>query len=357
MTNSAASGTVAWESPANIALVKYWGKHGNQLPRNPSVSLTLSRSVTITEVSWTRAGKNLRHRFLFEGHEYSGFEKRVLGYLDKITCLLPFLHEYSLSISSRNTFPHSSGISSSASSMSSLALCLIEIEGIITDTPLPESDFYRKASTLARLGSGSAARSVYGGFVHWGSTDALTGSSDEYAMPLHSGISPVFQNYHDAVLVVSSHPKALSSSAGHSLMEANPFAMARYESAGRNIHELFHILGSGDRDGFIKLVEQEALTLHGLILASDGGKILMEPATLEIIRKITEFRSETGLHPAFTLDAGPNVHLLYPDEERAAIKALIESTLAPLCENGRWIDDEVGTGPKKVAGCRLPVTS
>ncbi len=357
MKNSAAFGTIAWESPANIALVKYWGKHGNQLPQNPSLSMTLSRSVSRTEVNWKPAVGNPVHRFRFEGRENPKFEARVLGYLDKISALMPFLSQNELEINSLNTFPHSSGISSSASFMSSLALCLVDIESILMNQRLAEPEFFRRASTLARLGSGSAARSVYGGFVHWGASEAVAGSSDDYAIPVNGSIHEVFRNFHDAVLITSSQPKPLSSSAGHALMDSNPFAKVRYESARNNIGELMRILGSGDQDAFIHLVEQEALTLHGLILASDGGKILMEPATLEIIRKIREFRTETGLHPSFTLDAGPNVHLLYPDEERAAIKAFIENTLAPICENNRWIDDEVGTGPKRlpVAGCRLPV--
>ncbi len=348
MNPAGTTGTVAWESPANIALVKYWGKHGNQLPQNPSLSMTMSRSVSRTEVSWKPAVGNPVHRFRFEGRENPKFEARVLGYLDKISGLMPFLSHYSLEINSLNTFPHSSGISSSASFMSSLALCLVDMESILADHRLPESEFYHRASYVARLGSGSAARSVYGGFVHWGASPEIPGSSDEYAIPMNTGVHEVFRNYHDAVLIASSKPKPLSSSAGHALMDSNPFAEVRYAAARKNIGKLNHILGSGNLEAFIHLVEQEALTLHGLILASDGGKILMEPATLEIIRKIREFRTETGLHPAFTLDAGPNVHLLYPDEERAAIKAFIESTLAPLCENGWWIDDEVGGGPKKV---------
>jgi diphosphomevalonate decarboxylase len=348
MSKPVTTGTVSWQSPANIALVKYWGKHGYQLPQNPSVSITLSESVTTTTVQWKRSGGNRQISFLFEGKPHPKFELRVTNFLNKILPFMPSLGDLSLDISSSNSFPHSSGISSSASFMSSLALCLTDIDQVLTGITTAESEFFRKASHLARLGSGSAARSVYGGFVHWGYSEAVHGSSDEFAIPVNHLIHNAFNNYCDAVLVVSSKPKPLSSSAGHALMDQNPFSSARYQSAKSNIEKMFGILATGDQEAFISLVEQEALTLHGLILASEGGKILMEPNTLAIIREIRDFRAVTGSHLAFTLDAGPNVHLLYPGNEADRVKEFIALKLAPLCEGGRWIDDAAGNGPKRL---------
>lgn len=337
--------STAWSSPANIALIKYWGKHGDQLPRNPSISMTLSESVTTTEVSWSQTAGDPVHTFLFDGRKEPAFEQRILEYLNKMVCLLPDLAGFSLSISSRNNFPHSSGISSSASFMSSLALCLIRADEKISGITLSETEFYRKASFLARLGSGSAARSVFGGFTIWGATPYVTGSSDEYAIPVNHHVHPVFKTYRDAVLIVSSRVKSLSSSAGHRLMELNPFASARYRSAGENTGSLIRILSSGDQEGFIRLVEEEAMTLHGLILASPGGPLLMEPGTIELIRRIRDYRTQTGSRLCFTLDAGPNIHLLYPESEYESISRLINNELLAYCENGRWIDDRMGPGP------------
>ena len=348
MTMPQSQGRVAWEAPANIALVKYWGKFGNQLPQNPSVSMTLSKSVTTTSVQWKAAGGDPEISFLFDGKPHPAFEKRVKGYLDKILCILPSIGQLSFEISSSNSFPHSSGISSSASFMSSLALCLLDIDCSVNGLSLSETEFFNKASHLARLGSGSAARSVFGGFALWGSSETIAGSSDEFAIPVTPMIHPAWQDYRDAVLVVSSKPKPLSSSAGHALMDRNPFAPARYKSAKENLVTMMQALSGGDSATFITLLEQEALTLHGLILASEGGKILMEPNTLRIIQEIRTFREQTGSNLAFTLDAGPNVHLLYPGNEADQIRRFISETLAPLCENGRWIDDRVGTGPRRL---------
>jgi len=348
MTMLHSQGLVSWEAPANIALVKYWGKLGNQLPQNPSVSMTLSKSVTTTSVRWKVDDGDPKLSFLFEGQPHPKFEKRVKDYLDKILCVLPTIGSLSLEISSSNSFPHSSGISSSASFMSSLALCLLDIDIRINGLKISETEFFNKASHLARLGSGSASRSVYGGFALWGLSDSIAGTSDEFAIPVNHLIHSTFRDYRDAVLVVSSKPKPLSSSAGHALMDRNPFAPARYRNARENLVSMMQALSGGDSATFISLLEQEALTLHGLILASEGGKILMEPNTLKIIQEIRLFREQTGLRLAFTLDAGPNVHLLYPGIEADQVRAFITETLAPLCENGRWIDDMVGNGPRRL---------
>ncbi len=341
--------SVTWSSPANIALVKYWGKHHDQLPQNPSISMTLSESVSTTTVTWTKPAGNPAYTFLFEGRKEPVFEKRVFDYLNKIMDTLPALRGFSLDISSQNNFPHSSGISSSASFMSALALCLIRAGEEIDGIRLPQADFYREASCLARLGSGSAARSVYGSFVLWGATPEIAGSSDEFAIPVSQYVHPVFRTYRDAVLVVSSHAKTLSSSAGHKLMESNAFATERFADARNNIGLLLNILSSGNQNGFIHLVEQEAMTLHGLIQSSAGGPVLMEPGTVAIIRLIRDYRNMTGSHLCFTLDAGPNVHLLYPESERESIRYLIGTQLLEYCENRKWIDDRAGTGPANIS--------
>jgi diphosphomevalonate decarboxylase len=339
-----------WSAPANIALVKYWGKHGDQLPQNPSISITLSESITTTRIEWTKALATPEHKFQFENREEPVFEKKVMTYLNKVGPLLPELTGYSLNISSRNNFPHSSGISSSASFMASMALCLIRAEEKISGVTLPADDFYRKASNLARLGSGSAARSVYSGYTLWGKTGAIQDSSDDFAVQINDQVHPVFKTYRDAILVVSSQPKMLSSTAGHGLMQSNPYAETRYEVARKNINLLLSTLKSGDQESFIRIIEEEALTLHGLILSSSGGPILLEPASISIIRLIRDYRIQTGSKLCFTLDAGPNIHLLYPESESAQIMNFIGHSLAGYCENQRWIPDLIGEGSKELIG-------
>ncbi len=336
-----------WCAPANIALVKYWGKQGDQLPQNPSVSMTLSRSVTTTVMKWTRVTGPPVHSFLFDGQPEPLFERKVFSYIDKIIKILPYLSNFNLDISSSNNFPHSSGISSSASFMSSMVLCLLRAEEKISGKPADPLEFYRNASTLARLGSGSAARSVFGGFNVWGATGAVAGSSNEFAININDRVHPIFKTYRDAILIVSSGVKSLSSSAGHGLMESNPYAAERYKSAGENTHKLIGILKSGNQEEFMRIIEEEAMTLHGLIQASSGGPILMEPGTISIIRRIREYRSHTGSSLCFTLDAGPNIHLLYPEDEAGEIRRFIEGSLLQYCENSNWIDDRIGDGCKE----------
>ncbi len=116
--------------------------------------------------------------------------------------------------------PHSSGIASSASAMGALALCLLSMEEQITGHP--SSDPMKKASFLARLGSGSASRSLHPGFALWGYSKAWPGSSDEFAIPVQ-GIHENFVAIRDSILIVDPGSKKLSSSAGHALMETNAF--------------------------------------------------------------------------------------------------------------------------------------
>ncbi len=337
-----------WRCPSNIALVKYWGKKPVQIPANPSLSFTLSKSYTETELTIrpTESDEGVLE-YYFEGKQNEAFESRIRGYLSNIRPYFPFLSGCQCSINSRNTFPHSSGIASSASSMGALALGICSIERQIQDWPGDE-DFYRKASYMARLGSGSAARSVYGGFVTWGRQEGLENTSDEFASPMSENAGPAFTSLHDAILIISPDKKPISSSQGHALMDDHPYAIARYRQARENILNLRRAINRNDLDAFIQLTEIEALALHGLMMSSDPGFLLMKPASLQVILLIQQFRKETGLPVAFTLDAGPNVHLIYPGSEREKVLAFIRNELLEYCHQKEWIDDRMGKGPEEI---------
>jgi diphosphomevalonate decarboxylase len=345
--------SATWQAPSNIALIKYWGKHGNQLPNNPSLSITLNKAFTttkfqaVTKESKEPGNSDISLEYLFEGERVAGFENRIRTFLEKMAPEMPFLAEYDLAIESSNTFPHSTGIASSASSMAALALCLASLEQYHTGNVLPENDFYRRASILARLGSGSASRSVYGGWVSWGKSEAIPGNSDEFASPLSLPVHPIFQNPGVAILVASSVKKSLSSSAGHLLMDRHPFAKLRYEQAHKNLVGLLKAMGTGNFEEFATIVENEALTLHSLLMTSSPDGMLIKPASLKIIEEVRSFRKTTGTPVCFTMDAGPNVLLIYPNEVRDKVTAFIEDNLARFCENGRWLDDGMGKGPRK----------
>ena len=336
-------GKVGWQSPSNIALVKYWGKRGKQLPQNPSISFTLSECRSETFVTFEKADR-FGFRFFFEGKETPAFGAKIEKFLLENQAFFPFINQLHLMVESCNTFPHSSGIASSASSMSAFVMCLLDIENQIVSQ---QFDF-QKASYFSRLASGSAARSVYPKMALWGATDYYKGSSDEYAVSLENDIHSVFKTYRDSILIVSGETKSVSSRAVHGLMEGNPYAPARYARANENIENLLVALKSGDMDTFINITESEALQLHALMMCSNPSFILMKPNTLCIIEAVRNFRNETQIPLCFTLDAGPNVHLLYPESEAEKVENFIKSELITYCNQGRWIADHVGDGPKKL---------
>jgi diphosphomevalonate decarboxylase len=341
-------GKVGWQSPSNIALVKYWGKRGKQIPQNPSISFTLSECRSETFIEYEKAGK-FGFQFFFEGKENPSFGAKIEKFLLDNQAFFPFINQLNLKVESHNTFPHSSGIASSASSMSAFVMGLIEIERSLSlSKGRPVDMDLQKASYFSRLASGSAARSVFPKLALWGQTEACQGSSDEYAVSLENDIHPVFKSFRDAILIVSGETKSVSSRAGHALMEGNPYASARYAQANENIKNLLSALQSGDLDTFINITESEALQLHALMMCSKPSYILMKPNTLNLINEIREFRHESKISLCFTLDAGPNVHLLYPESEAEKVEYFIKNVLVNYCDQGRWIADQVGEGPKKL---------
>lgn len=332
--------SVSATSPSNIAIVKYWGKHGNQLPNNPSISFTLSRCRTETLISFKRnEGQAYKLHFLFEGKESPKFQEKIEKYLVENHQYFVFLNGLDLEIDSSNSFPHSSGIASSAASMSALVLCLLKIEKAVNhdDTPID----MRKASFLSRLASGSAARSVYPVMALWGATPSVSDSSDDYAVPLDDIVNPVFKTYHDSILIVSNKEKSVSSRVGHSLMNGHPLAESRYATARKNTERLLEVLKNGDVEEFMTIAEAEALQLHEMMATSNPPYKLMEPNTLKIIDLIRDFRREENVPACFTLDAGPNVHLLYPHACEIRVKQFINDNLLQYCHDNQCIDDIV----------------
>ena len=343
-------GKVSATAPSNIALIKYWGKKQNQLPANPSISFTLNDCVTKTTVLYERLDTpkpDFSFELLFEGRPKEGFRPKIQTFFERITPYLPFLKEYHLSIETSNSFPHSSGIASSASGMGALALCLMAMERDFA-TQVDDTFFKRKASFLARLGSGSACRSIEGPLVQWGYHAEIDGSSDLYGIPYPYGVHEIFNTYQDTILLVDEGQKQVSSTVGHNLMHGHPFAKQRFTQAHDHLSEFRSILAKGDIEQFIAIVESEALSLHAMMMTSAPYFILMKPNTLEIVQKIWAFRKSSGLHPCFTLDAGANVHVLYPEKEREGILAFIQEELLQFCVDGNHIQDETGSGARAI---------
>ena len=344
--NSIEAASFSWSAPSNIALVKYWGKkeNGDQIPANPSISFTLKNCKTITSVAISSKAESNNFSFdlLFEGKPKEDFKPKIQKFFERIYKYCPYLKEYHFTIDTQNTFPHSSGIASSASGMAALAMNIMSLEKALKPE-ISDDYFYAKASFLARLGSGSACRSIIGNVVAWGKNETIKNSSDLFGVAFEN-MHPNFHKFQDTILLVDKGEKQVSSTVGHNLMHNHPFAEQRFEQAHHNIAKIVTLLETGNVTEFMSLVESEALTLHAMMMTSMPYFILMKPNTLEIINAIWKFRSETQTPVCFTLDAGANVHVLYPENVKEKVLQFIQDELVGYCQNGQYICDEIGNG-------------
>jgi len=355
--NSIEKGSYTWSSPSNIALVKYWGKKENQIPENPSISFTLNECKTITKLTFSKKESNNSFSFdvYLDDEKKDDFKPKIETFFKRIEEYLPFLKDYHFKIETSNTFPHSSGIASSASGMSALASCLMSIEKELIESDVTlsaversfdEGYFTKKTSFLARLGSGSACRSLEGDLVVWGKHNEINGSSDLFGIKYPFEVHQNFKNYNDTILLVDKGEKQVSSTVGHNLMYNHPFAQERFKQAHKNLSKLINVFKAGNLKAFIDVVESEALTLHAMMMTSMPYFILMKPNTLEIINRIWTFRQKTDSNVCFTLDAGANVHILYPENETDKVQEFIKNELVMFCQKGEYINDKIGFGAK-----------
>jgi diphosphomevalonate decarboxylase len=335
--------SAGWLSPSNIALVKYWGKKAGQLPTTPSLSMTLARAVTQTRlgVLFDEPAKGL---VSVNGDPFHPFLPKMQQLLRWMADEIPVLQRLSLVATTENSFPHSTGIASSASGISAFTLCLLDIARKLLKAEISHDELMHQASFASRMGSGSACRSVYGGYAEWGEAADVTGSSDAFAIPWSGKVHPEMLSLHDAILVISANPKSLPSTQGHKGMNGHPFYNGRLGQAGENLREALLALSANDFEKLGAVAELEALTLHALIMSANPGTLLMKPTTVEVIHRIREAR-KGGLPLFFTLDAGANVHVLYPGASARMVEDYITDALQPLCEGGQVIFDGCGKGP------------
>lgn len=336
-------GNIQYSSPSNIAIIKYWGKaEGEQIPMNPSVSMTLDHCRSFTSVQY-EVSKEIRPEtaLFFEGHRAEEVEEKTKTWLKKISSFFPWIHNSRLHIETRNNFPHSAGIASSASGMSALAMCITGIDRHVRDGQPSGPNIQ---SHVARLGSGSASRSVMGPWAMWGHSAINPAADNEYAVALKD-IHQDFNTLCDTIIVVDNSPKSVSSRAGHALMNDHPWRFGRIAQAESNLELLFRALQKGDWPLFEQVTENEALSLHALMLASRGGMMLWKGKTVEWMHYLREQREKTGIQMAFTLDAGANIHLLYPYKEKERVTDVLEQSPVDFTD---LIHDQAGPGPEKL---------
>ncbi|MBI4362732.1 MAG: diphosphomevalonate decarboxylase [Euryarchaeota archaeon] len=281
----------------NIALIKYWGNRDDalRLPANGSISMTLGGLRTATTVEW---GGWPRHRVTVDGRVPEGAAReRVGAHLERLRRFAGLRSR--ARVVSRNTFPASSGLASSASGFAALTAAALWAAG--------KRPTRRALSTLARLGSGSASRSVFGGFVEW-----LPGAAhgDSYAFPL---APPEWWDLVDLSVIVSQREKAVSSERGHRLASTSELHRARVEGTRRSLAEVRGAILRRDIRLLGKWAEHDALAMHAVMLTSSPPLLYWEPETVLLWREVARWREES-IPVYMTLDAGPNPHLLVPRE-------------------------------------------
>jgi diphosphomevalonate decarboxylase len=293
---------------SNIAFIKYWGvaDAAINLPLNNSISMTLAAAHTTTTVAWEDAAVLPSDEIMIDDVPLDvRAAERVVRHLDRIRALTGI--DRRVRVASRNNFPMASGIASSASGFAALTVAGCRALGLELDAT--------RLSALARLGSGSASRSLFGGFVEWeqGHDDATS-----VAKPLYS---PDHWALHDLVLVVSHAAKQVSSEGGHRLAATSPLLPGRLAMLPHALAEVRQALAERDLRRLGPVIEQDALAMHAVMMTSTPSLLYWQPGTMEILHAVQRWRSE-GLSVYFTIDAGPNVHLICEEQEAETVRHL-----------------------------------
>lgn len=301
--------TATARSYSNIAFIKYWGNRDARLrlPANGSISMNLTGLETVTTVEFAPA--LLADELTLDGQPPGGPAlERVSRHLDLLRRLAAV--EYRARVTSRNTFPTGTGIASSASAFSALTVAAAAALGLALGE--------RQLTTLARQGSGSASRSVPGGFVEWYAADTDAESYAESIAP------PEHWDLVDLVAIVSREHKAVGSTGGHALASTSPLQAARIADTARRLDICRRAVLDRDFAAFTQIVEQDALMMHGVMMTSSPPLVYWQPPTLALIDAVQHWRAD-GVPVAFTIDAGPNVHVITTSAHASAVGAQLRA--------------------------------
>lgn len=293
----------------NIAFIKYWGNRDENLriPLNSSISMNLAGLETLTTVIFDPKIEN--DELILNGNSVTGQELlRVSNFLDHIRQTAG--KTLFARIDTGNNFPTGAGIASSASAFAALALAGSTAIGLQLNE--------RQLSILARHGSGSAARSIPGGFVEWHG-----GTSDESSFAESIAI-PEYWDLVDCIVIVENSPKSVGSSQGHTLATTSPLQPARIADAPRRLEICRKAIHNRDFDAFTTIVEQDSNLMHAVMMTSQPPLFYWEPASIDIMRAVISGRKE-NIEACYTLDAGPNVHVICTSKFVEAVKTRLES--------------------------------
>ncbi len=293
----------------NIALIKYWGNrnHDLRIPVNGSFSMNLEGLSTKTEVLF-REDLSADQLILNE-------EKMSGAGLARVSQILSEVRQKAdislyAEVVSENNFPTGAGIASSAAAFAALALAASKAAELDLDEPA--------LSILARHGSGSACRSIPGGFVEW-----TNGETDEDSFSF-SLAPPEHWDLADCVAVISSGHKNIGSTQGHRIAETSPLQNARVADAPRRIEICRKAILERDFETFASIVEEDSDLMHAVMMTSNPALFYWQPSTLHVMKSVRDWRAE-GIPVFYTIDAGPNVHVITLKEKMDEIKQKLES--------------------------------
>jgi diphosphomevalonate decarboxylase len=302
--------TATAQAFANIAFIKYWGnrEHTLRLPSNGSISMNLDGLYTRTMVSFQPSLPF--DELIINGREVTGPGLDRISYILDIIRGMANIHER-VEVISENNFPSGAGIASSASAFAALALAGSTAAGL----KLSEQELSR----LARRGSGSASRSIPGGFVEW-----QIGDSDEDSFAF-SIAEPDHWNLVDCVAIVSAAHKKTGSTEGHRIAGTSPLQAARVADAPRRLDICRKAILERDFNTFASIIELDSDMMHAVMMTSTPALHYWKPASLDVMNCVRQWRME-GIPVCYTVDAGPNIHVICPDTEAHVIEKRLRET-------------------------------
>lgn len=313
---------------SNIAFIKYWGVDDVtlNLPQNNSISMTLADAHTTTTVEWLATSEMAQDEIVVDGVRFDERKAaRLVRHLDRIRDLAAI--DQRARVVSQNNFPMASGIASSASGFAALTAAAAQALNLPWDAT--------RLSAIARRGSGSASRSLFGGFVEWERGHDDTTSVAHQLHPVEHWL------LYDVVAVVSGAEKAVSSEQGHRLAASSPLNRGRVVGLPDALTEVRAALATRDLGRLGPVIEQDALAMHAVMMTSTPSLLYWQPGTLEIIQAVRHWRELDGLQAYFTIDAGPNIHVIC----EAADVATVQSQLATLASVQQIIVSRPGPAP------------
>lgn len=317
---------------ANIALVKYWGKRNKELilPYNGSISMTLDGLFTTTTVEFS--GKYKEDLIIINDEELKKDEKDILGHLDRIRKMAGIKDK--AKVVSQSNFPVAAGLASSASGLAALTLAATKVAGLDLDK--------KELSILARQGSGSSCRSIYGGFVEWLKGEKEDGS-DSYAQQIAD--KNYWPEFRMIVTILSKEKKEIGSRAGMAqTVETCPYYDGWLKTIEEDLKNVREGILAKDFSKVGLQAEYNCLKMHALMMTTKPAIIYWRPATIEIIQNVISWRQK-GLECYFTIDAGPNVKVLCLAKDEKEInqrllklKGVIKTIIAKPGDEAKIID-------------------